>query len=138
MRYNYISRASSHGIQLRNGGQLYNNLFVRNPINWQYGYGGDSNYEKYGLAYPGMVEKNLTLDSDDVNTSTGDIRGLNGWVTNVVGVTIDDNVAVDNTTSKGNDAFLQLDRKYEIGGTVSNNVSVNWPGDLRMGAARRH
>ena len=84
---------------------------------------------KYGLSAPGVVEKNITLDSDEINTSNGDYRGMNGLITNAVGVTIDDNVAIDNTTTPVNDAFLNLERKFEIGATVSNNVSVNWPGD---------
>ena len=79
----------------------------------------------------------MTLDSDDINTSTGDNRGLNGWVTNVVGVTIDDNVAIDNTTSSGNDAFLQLDRKFQIRGKVSNNIASIGQVDLRTGTGSR-
>jgi hypothetical protein len=132
-RFNYISRASSHGIHFRNGGHLHDNLFVRNPISWQYGYGGDGNADKYGLTPAGVVENNITLDSDDINTSTGDIRGVNGWITNATGVTIDDNIAIDNTTSPGNDAHLQLDVNFPVGATISNNVSIHWPGDLRMG-----
>ena len=53
VRFNYIARASSHGIHLRNGGHLHDNLFVSNPINWQYGYGGDGNFGSYGLSSPG-------------------------------------------------------------------------------------
>jgi hypothetical protein len=134
VRFNYISRASSHGIHLRNGGHLHDNLFVRNPIGWQYGYGGDGNYDKYGLTGPGTVERNIGLDADDINTSNGNVRGLFGWITNAVGVKIDNNLAIDNTTSLVNDAFLQLERHFEIGAVVSNNVSVNWPGGLRTGA----
>ena len=110
---------------MRNGGELTHNLFVRNPIAWQYGYGGDGDADKYGLAAPGIVSDNVTLDSDDINTSTGDIRGFNGWITNAQGVTIDDNVAIDNTTSPGNDAFLQLERNFPISVTVTNNVSFS-------------
>jgi hypothetical protein len=133
-RYNYVARASSHGIHIRNGGYVNNNLFVRNPIAWQYGYGGDGNFTKYGLSSPGIVEENVTLDADDLNTSLKLSRGINGWLTNARGVTIDDNVALDNTTSPTNDAFLQLDRNFEIGAVVSNNIGIDWGGGLRVGS----
>jgi hypothetical protein len=133
-RYNYIARASSHGIQVRNGGYVNNNVFVRNPIAWQYGYGGDLNYTKYGLSSPGRVEDNLTIDAEDMNTSINQVRGINGWLTNARGVTIDDNVAVDNTTSPTNDVFLQLDRAYEIGAAITNNIGMDWGGGLRIGS----
>ena len=130
VRFNYIARASSHGIHLRNGGHLHDNLFVRNPINWQYGYGGDGNFGKYGLSATGVVEKNVTLDSDEINTSTSDYRGFNGWITNAVGVTVKDNVAIDNTTRPGNDAFVKFESNFQVGATLTNNVSVNWAGNL--------
>jgi hypothetical protein len=132
VRFNYIARASSHGIHARNGGQLYENMFVRNPINWQYGYGGDGDFFEYGLASPGAVQRNVTLDSDEINSSTGDVRGTNGWITNAVGVLVADNVAIDNTTTPVNDAFLNVERAYEVGVTVVNNASTNWRGDVRL------
>jgi hypothetical protein len=107
-------------------------LFVRNPINWQYGYGGDGDFADYGLSAPGAVQRNVTLDSDDINTSTGDVRGTNGWITNAVGVLIADNVAIDNTTTPVNDAFLNVERIHQVGATMANNVSVNWRGDVRI------
>jgi hypothetical protein len=135
VRNNVFSRASSHGIHFRAGGLLQNNLFLRNPIAWQYGYGGDGYRSSYGLVMGGKVENNVAVGADDINTSTGDVRGIFGLITCCNGVVVDNNIALMDNTSITNDAVFWLDQNFEITCTISNNRAYMWDGGIRKMAS---
>ena len=59
-----ITRGSSHGLQLRPGGNVEDNLFVRNALAFFVGMN------------PSKVLRNVTLHSDDITSDPGDYRGM--------------------------------------------------------------
>ena len=130
-RFNIFSAASSHGIHFRDGGYLHDNLFIKNPISWQYGYGGDANDTNYGLANPGEVFNNIAIGSDDITTSMP--RGQFGWMTCVDGVKVYNNLAINNGSSPVNDCFLWAERTFPIKNVaVYSNKAVDWQGGVSI------
>ncbi len=115
------------------------NMLVRNPLS-QMGYGGDGTFGNLGIVTGGDWLDNLTLDADDIaidqpsnypnNPPNNTVpRGIQVWVTCIDGLTIDGNVAVDNTTSSSGNAYVWLEKNFQILNTViSNNRAYNWPG----------
>ncbi len=70
VRYNILSRGAAHGLQLRAGGDIEHNLFVRNALAfWTAVNDSKANY-------------NVVLESDDMNSDVPSERrgvGINGW-----------------------------------------------------------
>ncbi|HEX4054386.1 MAG TPA: right-handed parallel beta-helix repeat-containing protein [Tepidisphaeraceae bacterium] len=64
VRNNIIARAASHGCQLRPGGLLENNLFLKNPL---------GAYVSYS---PSVVRNNVVLDGDGIGPATPRGQGL--------------------------------------------------------------
>ena len=98
-RYNITSRASSHGIQAGNGGHVYGNLSVQDPIAIQL---AREDSWLQGVT-TGNVEKNVILHGAD--TSSLSRRGWGIIAANVNGLTIDDNIIGLNTESTYPRAF---------------------------------
>jgi len=128
-RFNFSSRASSHGYHGKQGGYCYDNLFVRNPISYQMGYGDDNTETLFGLTSGNYYYNNITIDADDINTSNNDYRGVNATVTCAVSSFFTNNIAIDNTTvpkASSQDAFIVLEQDHPIGVTVSGCITKNW------------
>lgn len=65
VRGNVIADAGSHGMQLRSGGDVYNNLFLRNPIGMSFGHVNGSRAVAGGIE--GDISGNVFLGSRDIN-----------------------------------------------------------------------
>jgi len=114
VRNNIICRASSHGIQLRSGGVIENNLFHRNPINVFCG---------YDTPVPGAtaaVLRNVVLEGTDIDPSNP--RGFGITLKNLVSARVEQNVVAHQRASKVNR------RSIEVVGfaTYANNVIYDW------------
>ena len=70
VRGNIFTRASATGIQLRPGGTLENNLFVRNPITMIIGYPLDDPWSTYPNGVDSIVRNNVILEGNDTNSTT--------------------------------------------------------------------
>jgi hypothetical protein len=90
VRRNIIANASSHGLQLRPGGQATDNLFVRNSI--ALSVGGGNNPEPGGVL--AEVRKNVILDAKDI--SAGQPRGWGMWFGNIAAAEVAQNVIANN------------------------------------------
>lgn len=127
IRFNWIARASSHGLHLKGGGVAYQNMLIRNPINAEEGYGKDGQYAAYGLS-DGHFHDNMILDSDHINTWSGDVRGNGLWITCVDGLLVEDNYFLEWTgNSNVNAGVIVLDEEFPIINTIiRNNKAANW------------
>lgn len=130
IRWNVISRASSHGCHFRHGGSYLENLHILNPIGMQYGYGGDGEYGRYGQTIGGSCQRNVFVGSDDINTAGGTPLGIAIWLACCNNPMIFDNVAILNETTPVNDAVVRVERKYPISATLNNNKSYQWKGTI--------
>jgi len=120
IRRNILTRAASHGLQLRNGGVIENNLFVRNPINFFLG------------AHPSTVRDNVALDGTNMvawpaNPVLGE--GLRGWgfhLANILSALVEHNILAHKAANI-NPAFAV---SVENGNSVNlrENIIYNWPG----------
>ena len=64
---NVIANASSHGLQMRAGGLVTNNVFLRNPIHMSFGYVNGA--AKAG-GVSGEISNNVFLEDSDINGAT--------------------------------------------------------------------
>lgn len=90
-----LSRGSSHGMQLRSGGRVENNLFMENAINILIG-SGDKENNIGGVT--GWVIDNVILDATDIRPRKGHLTDpmLRGWalsLENINTITITGNIA---------------------------------------------
>lgn len=64
-RNNILARASSHGLQARHGGDIIDNLFLRNSIGLSYGLvNGGSNVKAGGVW--GSIERNVFIETKNI------------------------------------------------------------------------
>ena len=115
VRRNIICRASSHGIQLRSGGVIENNLFFRNPINIQCG---------YDTPVPGAkadVVNNVVLECTDISPSLPRGWGLN--FKNLVSARVERNIVAHQTSAKVNRRSIEVWPNV----TYKDNVVYDWP-----------
>ncbi|MEO0611666.1 MAG: hypothetical protein AAFZ67_14665, partial [Planctomycetota bacterium] len=84
---NFTSRASSHGLQVRNGGDVLRNVFWENPIALSYG-----NEGRRGDEFPvsGDINDNVVLEAIDMNSDRG--RGWGIQLQNANGVSVSRNI----------------------------------------------
>jgi hypothetical protein len=132
VRGNVIANASSHGMQLRPGGTVVNNLFVRNSIALSVG-GGD-NPEPGGVTAD--VRGNVILDGKDIDAVQP--RGWGMWFANIASGCVRRNVIAHNT--RGNQPYaITLDGDHRGGSTASigvhdlvieENVLFDWGGSI--------
>lgn len=123
VRGNVIARAASHGMQLRCGGQVFGNLFLRNSINLSVGMGNTP--EPLGV----LVEciGNLILDGKDI-----DERNPRGWglqVGNVSGGRILYNGILGNRGGTQPD-MLTVDGARDL--EIADNVIADWGGSVTI------
>jgi len=90
-----LSRGSSHGMQLRSGGRVENNLFMENAINILIGSGNTDN--NIG-GVTGWVIDNVILDASDIRPRQGHPNDpmLRGWALsfeNLKEITVTGNIA---------------------------------------------
>ena len=118
---NIVARASSHGIQLRPGGTLENNLFLRNPISILVG----TSLVPSGV--DGIVNRNVILEGNDINSSNA-----RGWAINLSYTrsnTMADNIAAHGISDPVNAAGLLI--RSETGNPsrdilLQDNIFYDW------------
>jgi hypothetical protein len=130
IRYNVISRASSHGIQGKVGHNCYRNLFIKNPIACHQGFGGDQQYVGYGVRQDPVFRDNVCVAAADIDS--GNLRGVGLWTTCVDNLLFENNLFLDNGTSSTSNETYWLERDFPIEISMINNRSVNWPSQLPM------
>ena len=134
VRGNIIANASSHGMQLRCGGEATNNLFVRNAI--ALSVGGGNNPEPGGVT--GLALGNVILEGKDIVPSLP--RGWGLWFGNIAEGQASYNVVANNTD--GNQPYALLLAGDDQGDTgfgsgvnnlqVDHNVFRNWGVGIRV------
>jgi hypothetical protein len=119
---NISSRACSHGVQQRPGGNMENNLFLQNPIN---AYQGKAD-ESYGgtPAATNYFQYNVALDSRDINAAENVKRGQAFQMGEADNLICRYNVAAHQET--GTENVLAYDFASVNNGTISSNVSYDW------------
>ncbi len=128
VRRNIIANSASHGLQLRPGGVVEDNLFLRNSIALLLGGGNEPN--------PGGVNvdcmNNVILDAKDIDSSNR--RGWGIQIQNVNSGTVRGNI-VANRTGGGFPIPMQLDGQSGIGVfnlALESNVIYNWGGTMQV------
>jgi len=132
VRGNIFSRASSHGVQLRPGGILQDNLFIRNPIALSFGYVLGSSAPVHG-GVTGQVRGNVILQGTDIG---GKPRGYGMQIGNTsphAQTTISHNILAQNISTATHGRGIALFGNN--GGGIHNlmvtdNLIYNWPGSL--------
>jgi hypothetical protein len=132
VRGNIIANASSHGVQLRPGGSVVDNLFVRNSISLSVG--GGNNPDPGGVMAD--VRKNVILDGKDIDGTNP--RGWGIWLANIVSGKVANNVIANNTLGTQPNA-ITLDGEY-VGDSgpsvgvhdlvIATNILYDWGGGM--------
>lgn len=140
VRGNIISNASSHGMQLRCGGQAMDNLFVRNSIALSVGGGNDP--ERAGVQAD--VRLNVFLDGKDIDR--GNPRGWALWFANIASGEVSGNLIAHDPLSNlpfalTLDGDHVGDERSSIGIhdlRITGNVFYDWGGGILVeGDARQ-
>ncbi len=134
-----IARASSHGIQLRGGGVIEDNLFLLNPIAAQLG-GGDPVPATHAQGVTGRVSGNVVLNGVDINGTLPRGMGILAFNIGARGAVIEHNVIAFNLASDVNAFPIHLWADSYGAGVGVNNVRVSrnvihdWRGPLVIAA----
>ncbi|MBL8901598.1 MAG: right-handed parallel beta-helix repeat-containing protein [Planctomycetes bacterium] len=128
VRGNIISNSASHGLQLRPGGVVEDNLFLRNSIALLLGGGNEPN--------PGGVTvdclNNVVLDGKDIDANNR--RGWGIQIENVNGGSVRGNI-VANRSGGTSPMPMEFDGEAGIGIfdlNFESNLVYNWGGTLRV------
>lgn len=132
VRGNIIADASSHGIQLRCGGQIEDNLFLSNPISVLLG-GGPTPREG-GVV--GRVRGNLIMHGRDMTPN--DSRGFGIDLTNIRSATVEGNILYSSVASDNTSAIMvqgAASNSYGMADlNLRNNKVVDWHGSISLTA----
>ncbi len=132
VRGNIISNASSHGLQLRSGGEVLNNLFLRNSIAMLVG--GGNNPDHGGVKVD--VRANVILDGKDIDAYNP--RGWGMCFANVKSGRVAYNVIANNQDGH-QPLVMQLDGEHvgEAGPSmgvhhldIERNIVTGWGGSF--------
>jgi len=140
LRGNIIAQASSHGLQLRCGGTIQDNLFLLNPLSVQLG-GGDPNPNTHTNGVTGTISNNVILQGVDINSSNP--RGLGILCLNIgyAGAAIEGNIVANTDVASDVNSLalmMQVDNNSYGQGVGYNNVMVtqnifyNWRGGVLL------
>lgn len=133
---NHSHRSSSNGAQIRPGGTVDDNLFVRNASALHYGF-------RYGAAptvggVTGTCSRNVAINSEDHDTVAGG-QGIGLGNINVTGAVVEGNLIANGTSVLGiSDGFLLecADNGFAtqpiLNMTMTNNVAANQDRPLRL------
>ncbi len=132
VRGNIIADGSSHGIQLRSGGIIEDNLFVRNPIAILVG--GGTHPTEGGVA--GEVQRNLVMYGRDIDPEQP--RGWGIDITNVNQALVAGNILYSSVNTINVFAINLRDYRSDSFGLtnvlVEDNTIVGWHGGINIGA----
>ncbi|MFT3771126.1 MAG: right-handed parallel beta-helix repeat-containing protein [Minicystis sp.] len=133
---NITARASSHGMQVRPGGVVKDNLFVRDPLAMSFGLVlGEHESTPDGVT--GEVSGNVVIEGNDIADTASLHRGYGISVGNIKSATVHDNLLAHNVSaSTGSGAALQFsDGNFGVGLSglvVSDNVVYDWHGGMQF------
>ena len=130
VRRNIIADASSHGIQLRPGGILEDNLFVSNPLSILFGNGTAPT--PGGVS--GTVERNLIMYGRGISSTRPRAFGIEAG--NLSGATISENILYSSVIDYNGHPLILHDANHHDSVLenvlVDNNTIVAWHGSLTV------
>lgn len=134
VRRNIVSNASSHGVQLRCGGELRGNVFSRNPLAILLG-GGDPNPDTHTYGVTGVVHNNVVLEGRDINSSTP--RGFGIDLSNIGSASVRNNIIANVLNANQVRPLTFIGAGYGSGvgvqnTTVRDNIIYNWRGTVHF------
>ncbi|MEX0919070.1 MAG: hypothetical protein WDZ85_03885 [Candidatus Paceibacterota bacterium] len=130
LRGNIDSKGASGGVQLRMGGLIEDNLFLRNPISITVGHKQNPAKSTIG----GMIRRNVILGARDIDTQAQG-GGISAESTNTKsyghnyfdGIYIYDNIIAHNELGTGNSKAISLGAASgSKNAHIYNNVVYNW------------
>lgn len=135
---NVFSRGSSHGLQLRCGGLVQGNLFIKNALNLLIG-GGDPDVSTHVSGITGSGIYNVIWGGKDIN---GANRSDGITLTNIglLGAYIYNNI-ISTVNSTGSQGSISLSSQGYGAGVGANNIVVdsnviyNWNQDFSINAS---
>ena len=126
VRNNILARASAHGLQLRSGGTVENNLFIQNAINLNLGYHVNTSMKgAYAVAKNNVFQEVRLMDSlNTKNPRTDAVRGI-GEIT--IPSVIESNI-FSNCINKAQFGIDRYNDKWGFGGSLEqkNNIVYKW------------
>lgn len=137
VRGNISTRASSHGIQARAGGNVEGNLVVDNPIGFSFGLvEGDADPKTGGVT--GHVAGNVVRDAGDINANLP--RGIGIQIGNIQEAIVEDNILAHDKSEKPYGIAIELNRKKQVivadekiaNLTLRNNIVYDWHGGVQF------
>ncbi len=139
IRKNIITRASSHGLQLRCGGTVTGNVFSENSIAILLGGGSHSPPETHRLGVSGNVTDNIVLEGKDISDTLP--RGFGIDLTNIGmnGATVARNIIANKLTDSPSTSIGLIGSSNGAGVgynnvIVSDNIVYNWRGEVGLTA----
>jgi hypothetical protein len=125
VRGNVIASGASHGVQARSGGDIENNLFVRNALAF------------FVSANPSNVRNNVVLEGRDIDAAT--TRGFGFEILGTTECLVQNNIIAHRATESPWGYAIQLSRgptdPPEMSVRVEGNVVYDWP-DMAFRAYR--
>ncbi|MEM9916091.1 MAG: right-handed parallel beta-helix repeat-containing protein [Planctomycetota bacterium] len=124
VRGNLITRASAHGLQLRSGGNIIDNLFIQNPLGFFTG------------KFPSVVKDNVVLQSIDMGSGDSEARGHGIEILPCLKATVENNILSQKQGTLPNAYAIQFswEKNYvewlngrAATGTLKNNKVYRWP-----------
>ena len=131
VRGNVIANAGSHGLQMRAGGSVKDNLFVRNPIAMSFGLVNGAAAKAGGVT--GEVRDNVVLDTRDIQSS-GRGWGMGLELGNIRAATVANNIFANDSGKKAAAITLgygtSVSNQSQATGvnnlTIEDNTVYNW------------
>lgn len=137
IRGNLSSRASSHGIQARAGGQVTDNLVLASPVGIAYGLVSDDWDPKVG-GVSGTVSGNVIADSGDIDMANAGGIGLQ--LGNIQSAMVENNILAHDASAGTSSIAIDIRRKTTplvadekvLNMTVQGNIVYDWRGGIRF------
>lgn len=130
VRNNIIARASSHGLQLRSGGLVENNLFVRDPLPFFIGVNRNQTGNIVTMKH-GKAIANVCLESNDIGTAP---RGFAMELLNLDSVLANNNLFTTDSSSDYNSDPIRFTQDTVRHAVIEHNTIYNW-GDETPGGS---
>ena len=130
VRNNIIARASSHGLQLRSGGLMENNLFVRDPLPFFIGINRNQTGNIVTMKH-GKAIGNVCLESNDIGTAP---RGFAMELLNLDSVLAYNNLFTTDSSSDYNSDPIRITQDTVRNAVIEHNTIYNW-GDETPGGS---
>jgi hypothetical protein len=131
VKNNIFARGAATGIQLRPGGVLQDNLFIKNPVSFMLGFGGQ--YATEG-GISADARRNTVMYGVGLDDNTP--RAFGAVITNARSANVSDNIFYSSVINYNGQA-IQTTNGGSYGLTdilIENNSIVNWYGPIQLSA----